>query len=186
MRRRVHASAVLREEIFAVEFAAALAMAASSFRAGAEGADPGGEIEMLRADVALPFVFGGEGRGAAGEVEDAGVGSGVLRGDVAGEGGGVLEGVGAGWACVCCIAGRCGGGGGGESGFRLFGRVGAAAFGGLLLGVVRRVGGGCGAFAGVDVARGVACSAGFGLIILVFGVRFHDWWRRGRCGFFDG
>lgn len=97
-----------------------------------ELADPSGEVQMLRRDVPLPLVLGGEGGSAAGEREDADEGSGVGGCVVALESGCVFEGrVVAGLALVLLAFGA----------FGCLGRSGA--FGGR-----RDLGGGSGALSG--------------------------------------
>ena len=74
---------MLREEILAVEF--------TPLATGAETTHPGVQVQMLRLNMALPFILAGEGGRAAGEGEDACVWPRVRGGDVAGQGSGVFE-----------------------------------------------------------------------------------------------
>lgn len=124
-RGRVHASQVLGEEVFAVEFVevgvggveggaaddddvvALASLGASSLAGGGRGAvvrrglwdagalvaAPDAELDVLGRDVALPFVFGAEARGAAVGAEGAGEGAGVGGEVVFVHGGGGGEGL---------------------------------------------------------------------------------------------
>lgn len=69
---------MLREEIFAVKLIAF----AFDGTLGAGGTAVICQTEMLRRDVAFPFILGAESAGAAGEGEGAGKGSGVCCCDV--------------------------------------------------------------------------------------------------------
>lgn len=84
----MHPSTMLREQVFTVEFAPT-----SGFAALAEFAHPSCQTEMLRGDMAFPFVLGGECGDAACKGEDACV-----------------------WPCVCCCYMACQSSGGVECG----------------------------------------------------------------------
>ena len=62
----MHSAEMLCEEIFAVEVVVIKSLLVVWVDGGgAEVAAPVAELDVLRADVALPFVLGGEGGGAA-------------------------------------------------------------------------------------------------------------------------
>ena len=88
---------MLREKVLAVELTAfhdcgpVLGLPVH-FAARLQLTHPGGEVQVLRRGVALPFVFAGEGAGAAREGEDADEGAGVRACGVALQGAEVFKG----------------------------------------------------------------------------------------------